>query len=225
MVYERPHSFLMEACDENIASNLQQKMAVIHCNWSYLLQYAEKYGSEANMNRANFDEEMKQLDSWLHRAQKSINFVRKFSKQEIHEAYNEITQINSEVIEMETLFKSLSRRFQALVSEMAMPEIEDTMKILKNHKEHLVNVRSILPLRQAEIHEMVTKVEIVENQIHSFECEALKWQFVGETKMEENLSLMEEVKEALQEFSDKGMKITFGAQIYSSDQNISMLFF
>ena len=31
-------SFLMEACDENIASNLQQKMAVIHCNWSYLLQ-------------------------------------------------------------------------------------------------------------------------------------------------------------------------------------------
>ena len=43
-------SFLMSACDENIASNLQQKMAVIHCNWSYLLQYAEKYGSDT-LNR------------------------------------------------------------------------------------------------------------------------------------------------------------------------------
>ena len=40
----------MSACDENIASNLQQKMAVIHCNWSYLLQYAEKYGSDT-LNR------------------------------------------------------------------------------------------------------------------------------------------------------------------------------
>ena len=64
-------TFLMDACDENIASNLQQKMAVIHCNWSYLLQYAEKYGSDT-LNRASFDEELKQLDSWLTRAQSSL---------------------------------------------------------------------------------------------------------------------------------------------------------
>ena len=64
-------TFLMDACDENIASNLQQKMAVIHCNWSYLLQYAEKYGSDT-LNRASFDEELKQLDSWLTRARSSL---------------------------------------------------------------------------------------------------------------------------------------------------------
>lgn len=103
--------FLTAACDESLASNLQQKMAVIHCNWSYLLQYAEKYGSET-LNRASFDEELKKLDSWLTRAESSLMHVRKFNTQEVLEAYNEISQITSEVAEMETLFKSLSRRFQ-----------------------------------------------------------------------------------------------------------------
>jgi nesprin-1 len=61
-------SFLMSACDENIASNLQQKMAVIHCNWSYLLQYAEKYGSDT-LNRATFDDN---LSNWKHGLLKPI---------------------------------------------------------------------------------------------------------------------------------------------------------
>merc|ERR1712223_1461710 len=86
-------------------------MAVIHCNWSYLLQYAEKYGGDT-LNRASFDEELNQLDSWLVRAHSSIQETRKFTCQEINQAFNEITQINSEVSEMETLFKSLSRRFR-----------------------------------------------------------------------------------------------------------------
>ena len=202
-------TFLMDACDENIASNLQQKMAVIHCNWSYLLQYAEKYGSDT-LNRASFDEELKQLDSWLTRAQASLNHIRKFNHVAIHEAFNEITQINSEVAEMETLFKSLSRRFQALVSEMAMPEIEDTMKVLKNQKELLVNVRSILPVRQAYLDEMVKKVVLIESQLSNFENEALNLQFYckDESKLVHQLKEMNEVKDSLQEFADKGFDIS-----------------
>jgi nesprin-1 len=133
-------SLLMNTCDENIASNLQQKMAVIHCNWSYLLQYAEKYGSDT-LNRATFDEELKQLEIWLTKAFTSVSVIRKFNRSEVQEGLDEVTVLNDQVVKMETLFKSLSRRFQALVSEMAMPEIEDTMKILKRHKEQLVNVR------------------------------------------------------------------------------------
>merc|ERR1712228_238913 len=148
----------------------QQKMAVIHCNWSYLLQYAEKYGGDT-LNRASFDEELNQLDSWIIRAQSSIQETRKFTSQDINEAFNEISQITSEVTEMETLFKSLSRRFQALVSEMAMPEIEDTMKVLKNQKEHLVNVRAILPVRQGDLSELVKKVGIFEEKLTMFENE------------------------------------------------------
>ena len=124
-------TFLMDACDENIAGNLQQKMAVIHCNWSYLLQYAEKYGNQDTLNRASFDEELKQLDSWLIRAQSSLEFTRKFNSKEVNEAFNEITEVNSEVAEMETLFKSLSRRFQALVSSLFF-----TLKIVKSKCEY-----------------------------------------------------------------------------------------
>ena len=76
-------------------------------------QYAEKYGGDT-LNRASFDEELNQLDSWLVRAHSSIQETRKFTCQEINQAFNEITQINSEVSEMETLFKSLSRRFQVI---------------------------------------------------------------------------------------------------------------
>ena len=48
---------------------------------------------------------------------------------------------------------------------MAMPEIEDTMKILKNQKEHLVNVRAILPVRQGDLSELVKKVGIFEEKL------------------------------------------------------------
>lgn len=196
----------MDACDENIASNLQQKMAVIHCNWSYLLQYAEKYGSDTTLNRASFDEEMKQLDSWLIRAHKSINYIRKFSRQEINEAYSEISQITSEVSEMETLFKSLSRRFQALVSEMAMPEIEDTMRILKNQKEHLVNVRSILPLRQEQLGEMIKNVEKIDDQMQHLQNSATLF-FNYTDNLEEKIHQIDTLKIDLNEFVDKGFDV------------------
>ena len=77
------------------------------------LQYAEKYGGDT-LNRASFDEELNQLDSWLVRANTSIQETRKLTSEEINAAFNEITQITSEVAEMETLFKSLSRRFQVI---------------------------------------------------------------------------------------------------------------
>ena len=77
------------------------------------LQYAEKYGGDT-LNRASFDEELNQLDSWLVRANNSIQETRKLTSEEINAAFNEITQITSEVAEMETLFKSLSRRFQVI---------------------------------------------------------------------------------------------------------------
>ena len=202
-------TFLMDACDENIASNLQQKMAVIHCNWSYLLQYAEKYGSAETLNRASFDEELKQLDSWLTRAQSSLEYTRKFNSQEVSEAFNEITEVNAEVSEMETLFKSLSRRFQALVSEMGMPEIEDTMKILKSQKEHLVHVRSVLPVRQNELGETVKKVGEMETQMRKLENEVLHMQVVHlDSSESRRLESMEEMKQSLSEFAEKGFDVS-----------------
>ena len=60
---------------------------------------------------------------------------------------------------------------------MAMPEIEDTMKILKNQKEHLVNVRAILPVRQGDLSELVKKVGIFEEKLTIFENEAVNLQF------------------------------------------------
>ena len=81
------------------------------------------------------------METWLIKANNSVTIIRKFNRLEVQEGLDEVTNLNDQVVNMETLFKSLSRRFQALVSEMAMPEIEDTMKVLKRHKEQLVNVR------------------------------------------------------------------------------------
>ena len=81
------------------------------------------------------------MEAWLIKANNSVTVIRKFNRLEVQEGLDEVTNLNDQVVNMETLFKSLSRRFQALVSEMAMPEIEDTMKVLKRHKEQLVNVR------------------------------------------------------------------------------------
>ena len=81
------------------------------------------------------------MEAWLIKANNSVTVIRKFNRLEVQEGLDEVTNLNDQVANMETLFKSLSRRFQALVSEMAMPEIEDTMKVLKRHKEQLVNVR------------------------------------------------------------------------------------
>jgi hypothetical protein len=86
---------------------------VIFFSKIFFLQYAEKYGGDT-LNRASFDEELNQLDSWLVRANTSIQETRKLTSEEINAAFDEITQITSEVAEMETLFKSLSRRFQVI---------------------------------------------------------------------------------------------------------------
>ena len=100
-------------------------------------------------------------------------------------------------------------KLQALVSEMAMPEIEDTMKMLKNQKEHLVNVRSILPARQAYLEELVKKVDSFEEKLASFENEAVNLQFFcnDKQKVEKHLKNMEEFKEAVHEFSEKGFDV------------------
>ena len=92
---------------------------------------------------------------------------------------------------------------------MAMPEIEDTMKILKNQKEHLVNVRAILPVRQGDLSELVKKVSIFEEKLTIFENEAVNLQFFcnDRQKVEKYLKNMEEFKENVKEFSEKGFDV------------------
>ena len=200
-------SLLMNACDENIASNLQQKMAVIHCNWSYLLQYAEKYGSDT-LNRATFDEELKQLENWLTKASTSVSVIRKFNRSEVQEGLDEVIVLNDQVAKMETLFKSLSRRFQALVSEMAMPEIEDTMKILKRHKEQLVNVRSALPIKLADLTDASKDVETVEEQIMCLEKSLSNNQFSkNHTPVQDELKTIDIIRQSLTNYSEKGFNV------------------
>ena len=92
---------------------------------------------------------------------------------------------------------------------MAMPEIEDTMKILKNQKEHLVNVRAILPVRQGDLSELVKKVGVFEEKLTIFENEAVNLQFFcnDRQKVEKYLKNMEEFKENVKEFSEKGFDV------------------
>ena len=92
---------------------------------------------------------------------------------------------------------------------MAMPEIEDTMKILKNQKEHLVNVRAILPVRQGDLSELVKKIGIFEEKLTMFENEAVNLQFFcnDRQKVEKYLKNMEEFKENVKEFSEKGFDV------------------
>jgi hypothetical protein len=206
---QQTSSYLMTTCDDNIANNLQQKMAVIHCNWSYLLQYAEKYGSDT-INRSSFDDEMKQLDTWLLRAETSLKKSRALSVEEVSKAFNEASHLNTEVQEMETVFKSLSRRFQALVSEMAMPEIEDMMKLLKTQKEHLVNVRSLLPLKQSSLDDLMKKMEKLKGQIETMASTVVEMnvrQIMAE-ELEVNFQQLTDIRKILDEFSKEGFDAT-----------------
>ena len=98
------------------------------------------------------------MEVWLIKANNSVTVIRKFNRLEVQEGLDEVTNLNDQVANMETLFKSLSRRFQALVSEMAMPEIEDTMKVLKRHKEQLVNVRYVIDF-------CVSKIDFISRNI------------------------------------------------------------
>ena len=92
---------------------------------------------------------------------------------------------------------------------MAMPEIEDTMKILKSQKEHLVHVRSELPLRSQDLGLTVKKVHLIEEQMCKLENEVLHMQVIncGE-KTEVRLKSMEEMKSSLSEFNQKGFDVS-----------------
>lgn len=91
-----------------------------------------------------------------------------------------------------------------------MPEIEDTMRVLKNQKEHLVNVRSSLPLRQQYLEESVKKVETIEEQLSYFENQVLNMQIsdISAKRVDAHIQAIEETKQALIEVSQEGFDIT-----------------
>ena len=92
---------------------------------------------------------------------------------------------------------------------MAMPEIEDTMKILKSQKEHLVHVRSELPLRSQDLGETVKKVVKIEEEMTKLENEVLHMQIINcGQKTDSRLKSMEEMKSCLNEFAGKGFDVS-----------------
>lgn len=54
-------------------------------------------------------------------------------------------KLNSEIEDMEILFKNVSKSFQALVQDLNPDEIERMMWSLKQEKEELVRYRAVIP--------------------------------------------------------------------------------
>lgn len=54
-------------------------------------------------------------------------------------------KLNSEIEDMEILFKNVSKAFQALVQDLNPDEIERMMWSLKQEKEELVRYRAVIP--------------------------------------------------------------------------------
>ncbi len=144
----------MGMSDETVQNYLQQKVAILHCNWSYIIQYREKYlGSEPGTSAAASTSSSRQqffvdkgetLDSWLNKAE-VVAEMPETAEAEMAEKVQRLESLMDEVAETEALYKEVLGQLQSNVSSMMPEEIEEIMTSMREKRSRLVFWRDRIP--------------------------------------------------------------------------------
>lgn len=167
--------------------------------WGKIYPYVEKYShaGETLRTQKEFRAGVDVLRNWLRKAEEVLGTPQLGSMELIKGHIDNLLLLQSEVEEIENLFKNISKAFQTLIQDLRRDEVDQMMNTLKREKEALVRVRALIP---AQIH-LFNQLVIQQESLEAGQKEINSWLDSAETLLS-TLNLAAD-KEQLKDQLDK----------------------
>ncbi|XP_059468655.1 muscle-specific protein 300 kDa isoform X2 [Neocloeon triangulifer] len=156
--------FLIATCDDPIAFDLRDKFNYLSTRWEELFPMVKQYMHAGDIlrNRKEYQAGVDKLQAWLRNAESILASSQLGSTQNIKAYGEKLQQLQHEMESTEDLFKSVSKKFQELISELSREEVDRIMITLKKEKESLVRVRALIPTQLHLFHQILVQYESLE---------------------------------------------------------------
>ncbi|KAK8753227.1 hypothetical protein OTU49_003314, partial [Cherax quadricarinatus] len=136
-------NFLAATCRPEVAQEIREKLITVNTKWDELFQYVQQYLHRGQIIRTKNDYQSGQdrLELWLENSQVILSSTNVCTVEAVKNYGDQLKKLNTEIEDMEQLFKNISKAFQTLVQDLSPDEIERMMWSLKQEKEELVRYR------------------------------------------------------------------------------------
>lgn len=158
-------SFLIATCEDNIALDLKNQYSTMTDRWERIYPFVNKYSHAGDIlrNRKDFRAGVEILTNWLRKAEETLSSQQLGSTEKIKEHLIKLQKLQSEVEEIENLFKNISKTFQLLIQDLSRDEVDKMMNTLKQEKEALVKVRALIPMQIHLFNQLLVQHESLES--------------------------------------------------------------
>lgn len=170
-------SFLIATCEDPVALELRNQHALITTRWDKIFANTKQYMHAGNLirNRKEYRSGVEKLSAWLRHAEQVLESLPFGSTERIKEHTQNLLKLQSEIEDVEELFKNISKTFQTLIQDLSREEVDKMMALLKKEKESLVKVRALIPMQIHLFNQLLVQQESLESgqkEIHSWLDEA-----------------------------------------------------
>lgn len=166
-------SFLIATCEDNVAAELRQHYQIMTNRWDKIYPEVAKYSHAGDIlrNRKDFRAGVDMLSTWLRGAEGVLKSPDLGSIEKMKGHSEKLHKLLGEVEGVESLFKNVSKMFQALIQDLSRDEVDKMMNLLKFEKEALVKVRALIP---SQIN-LINQLLVQQQSLESGEKEITQW--------------------------------------------------
>lgn len=158
-------SFLVASCQDPVALELKNRFTDMTSKWEHLFMEVKQYMHAGDIlrNRKDYKAGIDSLSSWLRNAEAILNSQPLASTEKIKEYGDELLKLQNEIESVEELFKSISKTFQNMITDLPRDEVDKIMNTLKKEKEALVKARALIPVKLHLYHQLLVQQESLES--------------------------------------------------------------
>lgn len=158
-------SFLVATCEDSVAIELKNRFANMSNKWEHLFIEVKQYMHAGDIlrNRKDYKSGIDSLSQWLRNAESILNSPPLASTEKIKQYGDQLLKLQNEVESIEELFKSISKTFQNMITDLPRDEVDKIMNTLKKEKEALVKVRALIPVKLHLYHQLLVQQESLES--------------------------------------------------------------
>lgn len=170
-------NFLISTCEEDVAIELRKNLSNATHRFERLFNQSQQYAHAGDIlkQRKDFKSGLERLCTWLRNAEDILQNPNLGTIVQIQMFGQNVQKLQTEIDDIEEVFKEVSRVFQGLIQDLPRDEVDKIMKTLKKEKETLVRVRALIPTRLHLFHQLLVQHESLESgqkEIHEWLNEA-----------------------------------------------------
>ncbi|GAB0095245.1 nesprin-1 [Sergentomyia squamirostris] len=158
-------NFLAGTCEDDISTELKTKLNDMTSRWERLFGVTKHYVHAGDIlkNRQEYRNGLERLSNWLRNAEGILQNQSLGTTDEIKKYGEAVQKLQTEIEDIEDLFKHISKVFQTLIQDLTREEVDKNMGTLKKEKEALVRVRAMIPARLHLFHQLLVQHESLES--------------------------------------------------------------